>query len=182
MTVVGAAVAGRGSSKTGKIEMDGWTGKGVHMQIRSLLLLSWKKRIASRKGVGVSVVANPSNSVEPHRSAVAPPPNKLSGTKTCAGTTNCGWTECPSGCISAICHLPGRRKTTPNKQQPCLTTGRSFVYAQTFHHSLQMETFARITFVALKEEVCFASFFNYHKTSEPNNNKNKERLQTKKRV
>lgn len=32
MIVVGAAVARRGEHKTGKIEMDGWVGKGVHMQ------------------------------------------------------------------------------------------------------------------------------------------------------
>lgn len=34
MIVVGAAAAGGGSNKTGKIEMDGWRGKlkGVHMQ------------------------------------------------------------------------------------------------------------------------------------------------------
>lgn len=31
MIVVGAAATGTGSSKTGKIEMDGWD-KGVHMQ------------------------------------------------------------------------------------------------------------------------------------------------------
>lgn len=62
MMVVGAAAVGRGISETGKIEMDGQMGRGVHNISNKkflLILLSWKekkkkKRPTAKKVVGVS--------------------------------------------------------------------------------------------------------------------------------
>lgn len=174
MTAVGAAAAEEQAAKLGRLRwMDGR--KGGAYAIRSLLLLSWKKKTNEQKksgGVvewwscGVSVVALlPSSTGATQCSA----PNKLlSGTRTRAGTTT-------GACIS-ICSHTANKSTTHN--HPCSTTGRSFADAQTLYYSLPIEKWVcKKTrhdhdhhHVSSKKFV-LQMFFNYHKTSEPNNNK-----------
>lgn len=71
---------------------------------------------------------------------------------------------------------------------PCSTTGRSFAYAQTLYYSLPIEKKGLQKtrhnhdhdHVSSKKKFVLQMFFNYHKTSEPNNNKIKHTIQQKK--
>lgn len=153
--------------------MDGWEKRGCICNKKfTFTQLEKKKNQRAKKKVvewwsgGVSVVALlPSSTGATQCSA----PNKLlSGTRTRAGTTT-------GACIS-ICSHTANKSTTHN--HPCSTTGRSFADAQTLYYSLPIEKWVcKKTrhdhdhhHVSSKKFV-LQMFFNYHKTSEPNNNK-----------
>lgn len=96
MMVVGAAAVGRGISETGKIEMDGQMGRGVHNISNKkflLILLSWKKKKKKRgqrpkKWSEFLVVASPLSLVEPHSKAVLRPRTSCQERKHAQGQQN----------------------------------------------------------------------------------------------